>query len=234
MLHRSHLDGVLLEAKDTWRPGDTGVRRACMHQDESMYMTRIIAIFLLIVLCSTPARVQDKYSFHDETPMISGNDKGRVELRLEKLRLRRGELYDAQFTFYNTNSNYWVYNPSFNRLILLPGQLTIYDADKKYIGDLKFDTVSQRSPGDTDWVYLWSGSHIGAKIGFRAGYLPGTKYWNMENLLPAGRYYIQLILYKAFLSIKPKFLVGEKIDFYKTFDRSELCRSSAIEVELID
>jgi hypothetical protein len=29
-------------------------------------------------------------------------------------------------------------------------------------------------------------------------------------------------------------LVGEKIDFYKTFDRSELCRSSAIEVELID
>ena len=166
--------------------------------------------------------------------MISGNDKGRVELRLEKLRLRRGELYDAQFIFYNTNSSYWVYNPFFNRLILLPGQLAIYDADKKYVGELKFDTGSQRSPGDTDWVFLWGGSHIGTRIGFRAGYLPGTKYWNMNNLLPAGRYYVQLILYKAFLTVNPRYLAGEKIDFYKTFDQSELCRSSAIEVELVD
>jgi hypothetical protein len=181
-------------------------------------------------------RVSDEYeagdySFRDEKPMISGNDRGRAQLRFENVKLRRGELYVAEFTFYSTNCSYWVYNPFFGGLISSPGQLAIYDAEKKYVGELKYDTISHRSPSDADWVYLYAGGYIGTKIGFRAGYLPGTEFCHMGNLLPAGRYYIQVILYKAFLTHKDRYFRG---DFSITFDRSELCRSNAVEVELID
>jgi hypothetical protein len=171
------------------------------------------------------------HSFRDAKPMISGNDRGRAELRLENVELRRGEHYVAEFTFYSTNCSYWVYNPFFGGLTPSPGQLAIYDAEKRYLGELKYDTSSHRGPSDADWVYLCAGAYLGTKIGFGAGYLPGPEFSHMGNLLPAGRYYIQVILYQAFLTHKDIYFRG---DFYKTFDKSELCRSNAVEVELID
>src|SRR5262245_60800383 len=173
------------------------------------------------------------YSFGDEKPMVSGNDRGRAELRLETVKLRRGEDYVAEYTFYVTNCSYCVYNPFFSGLIPEPGQLAIYDADKKYVGEWKYNAFSQRSPGATDFVFLGAGSHIGTKIGFKAGYLSEGPRAIKGYLLPAGKYYIQMILYRAFLA-HPGYLKDEKIDFCKTFDRSVLCRSNAIEIELID
>jgi hypothetical protein len=175
----------------------------------------------------------DGYSFRDEKPMISGNDMGRAELRLESVKLRRGEHYVAEYTFYVTNCSYCVYNPFFTGLIPEPGQLAIYDADKQYVGEWKYGAFSQRSPGATDFVFLGAGSHIGTKIGFMAGYLPEGQFIFKGNLLPAGKYYMQMILYRAFLT-HPGYLNDEKIDFCKTFDRSVLCRSNVIEIELID
>ena len=61
-----------------------------------------------------------------------------------------------------------------------------------------------------------------------------TAYNSEGNWLPTGEYYIQLILYKAFLSPNPYRLLGEKIDFYKTFDRAELCRSNVLKVQLVN
>lgn len=166
--------------------------------------------------------------------MSSGNEKGQIELKCDQVKMRRGEHYSVQYTFYSTNGSYWIYNPFFLAKKPPPGQLAIYDEKKRYIGALGFDISSQQGIDETDWVFLWGGSHIGTKIGFRCGYLPGTKYGVRNNLLPAGKYYIQLILYKAFLTTNPKYLSGAKVDFYKTFDRAELCRSNAIEVELVD
>ncbi len=178
---------------------------------------------------------QDQTSFRDAKPVLAGDDRGKAELKLGSNKLQRGELFAVEYTFYNTNSNHSVYNPFFNRLKPLPGQLAIYDASKRYLGDLiKYEGGSQALIGDSDWVFLSEGSHIGSRIGFRAGYVPMTKHGSMGELLPVGKYYIQLILYKVFLSANPGRVEGNQPDFYKTFDKSELCRSNLIEISLVD
>jgi hypothetical protein len=148
---------------------------------------------------------------------------------------RRGETYQIKYTFHALNGSYAVYNWQFNSLKPLPGQLAIFDAQKQYIGDLiKYTHGSQSGIKDDDWTFLYGESYIGKPLGFRAGLVPGTKYFAMERLLPVGTYYIQLILYRAFISPNPFRVEGEKIDFYKTFDRSELCRSNVIKTEIVD
>jgi hypothetical protein len=88
--------------------------------------------------------------------------------------------------------------------------------------------------GDDDWIMLYGETHLGKPLEFRAGLVPHTKNDSMRNLLPTGTYYLQLIMYRAFLAPNPFRTVGEKIDFYKSFDRSELCRSNAIQIEIVD
>lgn len=197
---------------------------------------RIVILILLMTFAPCAAAGQEHAKLREEMPFkLSSGESGYAKIEIKRRRLRRGELYAVKYTFYNTGAAYRVYNCFFNRLIPLPGQLAIYDSNKEYVGDLiRFEGGSQRRVEDDDWLLLYGGSHVGANIGFRAGYVPQTKYWNMENLLPAGRYFIQLILYKAFLSPNPYRLIGEKLDFYKTFDRSEVIRSNVIEVEMVD
>lgn len=149
--------------------------------------------------------------------------------------MKRGELSNIDYTFHVTNSSYRVYNWQFMRLKPLPGQLAIYDSNKKYIGDLiAFTEGSQAGISDDDWTFLYGGARVGMALGFRAGLVPNTKFDWAGNLLPSGTYYLQLIMYKAFLSPNPFRVVGEKINFYKTFDRSELFRSNVLKVQLVD
>jgi hypothetical protein len=138
--------------------------------------------------------------------------------------------------FHVTNSSYAVYNWQFNRLKPLPGQLAIFDSSsKKYLGDLiAFSGGSQARVSDDDWTFLYGGAHVGTTLGFRAALVPNTKYDSPGSLLPTGEYYLQLILYRAFRSPNPQRVVGDKIDFYKTFDRSELCRSNVLKVQFLD
>lgn len=190
----------------------------------------------MLAYSSHPVASQESYKFHAATPLnLSSGERGYAKLSLDDLKPRRGERYAVQYTFYNTSGSYWVYNCFFNRLIPLPGQLAIYDSNKEYIGDLlRREGGSQKGIEDGDWLFLYGGSHVGASVGFRAGYVPMTKYGSMHNLLPAGRYYIQLILYKAFLSPNPSHLLGDRPDFYQTFDRSEVIRSNTIQIEIVD
>ncbi|HXG67585.1 MAG TPA: hypothetical protein VNO70_20955 [Blastocatellia bacterium] len=138
------------------------------------------------------------------------------------------------YTFQAIGS-YAVFNWQFNRLKSLPGQLAIYDASKQYIGDLlAWEGGSRAGISDDDWTFFYGETYVGKPLDFTAGYVPLTKYGSRGNLLPAGTYYIQLILYRAFLSPNPFRTLGDKIDFYKTFDRSELCRSNAIKIEIAE
>ena len=197
---------------------------------------RIIILILMLAFSSHRVASQESYKFHEATPLnLSSGERGYAKLSFDDGKPRRGERYIVEYSFYNTSGSYWVYNCFFNRLIPLPGQLAIYDSNKEYIGDLlRFEGGSQKGVADGDWLFLYGGSHVGTNIGFRAGYVPLTKFGSMGSLLPAGRYYIQLILYKAFLSTNPSHLLGDKPDFYKTFDRSEVIRSNAIQIEIID
>lgn len=179
--------------------------------------------------------VGQTFPYREEHDFALGSDKGQVSIKLDQTVLRRGETYRVQYTFDELNSSFAVYNWQFIRLKPLPGQLAIYDANKQYIGDLiAFSGGSQAGITDDDWTFLYGESHLGKPLGFRAGLVPNTRYDSIKNLLPTGTYYIQLIMYKAFLSPNPFRVEGERIDFYKTFDRSELCRSNAIKIEIVN
>ena len=148
-------------------------------------------------------------------------------LELKDQQLKRDETYSVEYTFYVTNSSYDVYNWQFNGLLPLPGQLALYNEKKEYVGDLlSWQGGSQRTPSDGDWTFLYGGSHVGSSLGVRFG--------RVSEKLPVGTYYIQLILYNAFLSPNPQRILGKPIDFYKSFDRSELCRSNAIKLDVVD
>jgi hypothetical protein len=209
------------------------VGRGRFHVELVNDMRFLFALFLLVGSPLSEAG-QEVYRFREANPLSqTSGEMGYAKLNIDEPQLHRGERYSVEYTFYNTRGSYWLYNWAFNGLVPLPGQLAIYDSKKEYIGDLlRFVGGSRRTVGDNDWVFLHEGSHLGRRIELTAGYVPGTPYDSMRNLLPAGHYYIQLILYRAFLSPNPTHLEGDKPDFYKTFDRSELLRSNAIEIDI--
>jgi hypothetical protein len=202
-----------------------------------MDQVKAIGLAAILILAPTMATAQTVFPFREETRLsLTNGEAGYTKLTLKEAQLRRGELASVDYTFYNTSGSYWVYNWNFVRLVPLPGQLAIYDSDKKYIGDLiQWEGGSQKAVADRDWLFLYDGSHVGTAIAFRAGYVPMTKYGSMNSLLPAGQYFIQLILYKAFLSDNPSRIEGNnKPNFYKMFDRSEAIRSNVVALEVFD
>jgi hypothetical protein len=187
---------------------------------------RCLALILLILSCSATLCGQ-AFPFREEHPFAQGGDEGRAMIELKDHRLKRDATYSLEYNFYVTNGSYDVYNWQFISLLPLPGQLAVYNDKKEYVGDfLHWSGGSQRTPSDGDWTFLYGGSHVGSSLEIR--------FERVAEKLPAGTYYIQLILYQAFLSPNPRRILGEPIDFYKTFDRSELCRSNVIKVEIID
>ena len=187
---------------------------------------RVLLLISLILSCSAIMYGQT-FPFRGEYPFARGDDKGRVMLEMKDQRLKRDETYSAEYTFYVTNGSYDIYNWQFIGLLPLAGQLAIYDERKEYVGDLLYWAGgSQRVIAAGDWMFLYGGSHVGRSLRVR--------FERMPQKPPAGTYYIQLILYKAFISPNPNRIVGDPVDFYKTFDRSELCRSNVIKVDVID
>ena len=195
-----------------------------------MWQARIVLFIAILAFGCERSIAQRAFPFHDETRYeLSSGERGRVEITLQGTTLRRGELAEIDYTFFDRSSSYWVYNWNFNRLIPLPGQLAIYDSEKKYVGDvISWEGGSRMGVGDRDWLLLHQGEHVGTAIGFRVGYVPFTRY----GPLPPGKYFLQLILYKAFFSINPSYLIGDnKPNFY---DTSEGIRSNALGVDLVD
>jgi hypothetical protein len=187
---------------------------------------RVLAITTLTIICAVLTHAQ-KFQFREEYPFINGSDKGRVVLEMEERSPVRDQIYPAQYTFHVTNGSYAVYNWQFISLLPLSGQLAVYNDKKEYVGDLlHWNGGSQRTVTDSDWTFLYGGAHVGHTLGVRFG--------RMSRELPAGTYYIQLILYKAFISPNPFRMIGEPPNFYTTFDKDELCRSNVIKVEVID
>jgi hypothetical protein len=116
----------------------------------------------------------------------------------------------------------------------LPGQLAIYDTNRNNIGDLTATVFNSRGRAALrDWTFIHGGSYVGVSLGFRAGSVPQTKYM-AEGSLPAGTYYLQLIMYRAFVSERPYLTEELLADMRQKVDRAELCRSNVIKVEVVD
>lgn len=192
---------------------------------------RIFIKMLLLITFVSQLGFAQSFKFADEYPFKSNYSQGKVEISLDQTVLQKGERYYIDYKFTNTGGGYSIYNWQFMEGIGLPGQLAIYDADKNYIGDLSAVFFVSRGRAQlTDWIYLRGGSYVGKSLGFR---VPMTKHMLGESL-PSGTYYLQLIIYKVFVSERP-YLNEEVVqDLRQNFDRSELCRSNVIKVVIVD
>ena len=197
-------------------------------------MRILIALISITLLLPVVAEGQ-AFPYREQSAFAMGSDKGEVTIQSEKDVIRKGDIYSLRYTFHVINSSYAVYNWQFISLKPLPGQLAIYDSNKQYLGNLiAFAGGSQAGISDDDWTFFYGETFVGKPLGFRAGLIPNTKYDWTGSPLPSGEYYIQLVMYKAFISPNPFRLLGDKIDFYKTFDRTELCRSNVLKIQLVD
>jgi len=181
---------------------------------------------------STPPTESNEeiYAFHEEP---AGHDS--VQISIENPKLQRGQWYSIEYCFHAWKGGNEVYNGFFEMLRTHPGQLAVYDADRKYLGDAINDNMHGSHIGTSsgDWFYLREGNYIGAKISFMLG---GSG--NVPIELPPGKYYLQLILYKAFFSIPPASdgPMPTMSDAYSSsgFNRYPAARSNVLEVELSD
>jgi hypothetical protein len=195
-------------------------------------MKSLVLTALLCLICPGIVAGQSLV-YQDKTDCVNGGEgKGEVTIKADSHTLRRDQSHRIKYTFHSFGS-YAVYNWQFNRLLALPGQLAIYDADKRYLGDLiAFRSGSRRGLEEEDWSFLYGESYLGKPIDFRVDHIWNSKY--DVDLLPVGTYYVQLVMSKVFFSLNPFRTFGDKPDFYETFDRSELCRSNAIRIEIVD
>lgn len=172
--------------------------------------------------------------YRDKSDFADNSGKGEVIIEFDNATFRQGDIHRIKYTFRNIRGSYAVYNWQFSSLVPLPGELAIYDFNKRHIGDLiSWSGGSRGLVSDDNWTFLHDGEFLGTLLQFRAGIVPHTRHRSMSDLLPPGTYYIQLILYKAFKSENPFRFSGDKVDFYKTFDKSELCRSNVLKIEII-
>lgn len=75
------------------------------------------------------------FKYAEKRDFTNGSDKGEITIKIAGPVLERGKSYSVEYDFHVTNGSYAVYNWQFVRLIPLPGQLAIYDSNKKYIGE---------------------------------------------------------------------------------------------------
>jgi len=189
-----------------------------------------IRVFLITAILAFPCSsslAQNALPLQPEKRLnLSGGEQGHATITMKQPRLRLGETSSVNYTFYNTRSSYWVYNWNFISLVPLPGQLAIYDAEKRYLGDLiRFTGGSRTLVGSNNWLFLNEGSHVGTSIRFTVGYIPGAR-----NRLPPGRYFIQLILAGAFFSNPQQVRWDSKAAILN----SEAIRSNVIAIEVVE
>jgi hypothetical protein len=199
----------------------------------TMKYISIILLHVVFVFASLAQTEKNDYPFKEKYS-FDGSDCG-LEIKLETYdsTWEIGKRYLVKYTINVTNGFCKLYSPFFNGLIPHPGQFALYDKNKNYLINLtQWKGGSRRSPGKGDWVFINGGSFIGGKKSFTTG---DSLFSPPINTLKEGTYYLQLIFYQGFVSTPWEDIVPEQNAsyFYKTFSKKELCRSNAIEINII-
>jgi hypothetical protein len=187
------------------------------------------------ILTKPPPAPRPVFPYKDKTDFAYEFGKGEVSIDMVDTTLRMNELYKLKYAFHATGS-YSVYNWPLSSLSTMPGELAIYDENKKYIGNLIYSTGgSFTGIMEGYWKFLRDETYLNTSKSFRAGWVPSI---SRSHKLSPGTYYIQLILYKALLASSPFHATGDDLsarmkDFYTNFDRTELCRSNVIKVNIV-
>ena len=133
-----------------------------------------------------------------------------------------------------------LYNPSWNGLLALPGEVALYDRAMHYVGDM--DRSILVAPGSTTppnmprYSEMWSGSRRRAGSYdwgtiFAHSYMGTTVTVHMPAVLP-GLYHVQVIYFKSLTALAP--VEGQTSTPHSALDeRSELFRSNVVDVTVV-
>lgn len=195
---------------------------------------RYIILFLLYLALATNLPAQAKkndYPFKEKYSFDGSDCDLEAEIEPDNSNIKAGKKFSVKYTI-NVSVYCPLYNPFFNPLIPPPGQLAIYDENKKYVMNLMNRMGgSRRSPSRGDWVFMYGG-FIGSKRSFVAG---DSFFGRSTNLLREGTYYLQMIFYRSFYSTPWEDILPEQdvSYFYKTYDTSEFFRSNAVKINIV-
>jgi hypothetical protein len=196
---------------------------------------KYITLFLFFLAFTTTILAQakkDDYPFKEKYSFKGSDCYLDSDIELNDLNLEAGKRYSVKYTI-NVGAFCPLYNPFFNGLILPPGQLAIYDENKKYLMNLTHRSGgSRRGTSRGDWVFMYGGSFIGSKLSFIAG---DSFFGTSINPLKEGTYYLQMVFYQSFRSTPWEDILPEQDESYfnKTYSTSELFRSNAIKTNIV-
>jgi len=182
--------------------------------------------------------------FRDGYPLNSGDTllRGSATLTIDRARIKRGDDLWAEVIFRvsRDSANGWVFNPFQDALLPRSFVVVMYDSRKKLVSEWGDQLAGSRkgiTPGD--WAWMGPGNCAGTGMNI-------TPFWPVDRygkgtVPKAGKYYLQVIYRDAFVGLyydvkKKKDTVspfaGDKL--IDEFDKSELFRSNAVEVEMTE
>ncbi len=153
--------------------------------------------------------------------------------------MRVGNDLAVRIEFENLGEMKFFYNVCLDQQLPSSGQLALFDAEKRYIGNmLCVDASSRRLATSRDWSVVPPGGFCGAKKTFVAGIVPCTEFVTLRRHLPPGTYYLQMIYYEHFISRPPLAEDGREDEsamskWYDQLNSKELFRSNVVKFDLL-
>ncbi|MDR3561407.1 MAG: hypothetical protein P4N59_08210 [Negativicutes bacterium] len=175
------------------------------------------------------------FPFAEKHDLDFGKIQGHVTLTANNFSIKAGESISMDLRLVNTGMSRDFFNPYFNPYTLPPAQIALYDGNHNYLGDLmSWINISYRGISWDDWTFVPGG---GSYIGFTMTVKPNYA----RQPLPPGDYYLQLIYYKAFIALDPRWrdtapaVEAKQVwlrDFEAHYDHSELFRSNPVKITI--
>ncbi len=125
-----------------------------------------------------------------------------------------------------------IFNPTFDRMREPPIGVLVFDKDHNFLCDiLKASTISQNVAGEGNYFFGEAGSRVGRQ--FVLDITDVRKHLKKDYL---DCIYLQMVCYKGLLSfdkVASNTSDGKDfVNFYSTFDRSELARSNVVSLDM--
>ena len=153
----------------------------------------------------------------------TSSEYGDLEIDIEHTTLVEGTSGELTYTF-TARQPVTLFNPSFDSWKGQPGKVTISNADGVVLDYANvYCTGSGSLVGVTDWVRIPSRCRIGARISF------GFYGCPRRDRPPPGRYSVQLILFKHFVSEPPR----TDREMNHPLDRTPLCTSNPVTIDYV-
>jgi hypothetical protein len=166
-----------------------------------------------------------------------GNRHGECHLKailsLDNPTIIDGQPIDLRVRYENLGQAGFIYNPFFNRNIPMSAAMALFDANAHYVGDFfehdpKIPFTGRRIPLERDWLLLPQDSYVGGHL-IEEPILCSPdpdQVGNYTMSIKPGKYTVQLIFYKAFLS-------DPVAADWDSAAWSELFRSNPVDIEVV-